>query len=36
MKLMTFDAGSGPKVGLVNDKGVIDLTDRLEILSKSL
>ena len=30
---MTFDAGSGPKVGLVNDKGVIDLTDRLEILS---
>ena len=30
---MTFDAGSGPKVGLVTDKGVIDLTDRLGVLS---
>ena len=28
MKLMTFDAGNGARVGLVNDNGVVDLTER--------
>jgi 2-keto-4-pentenoate hydratase/2-oxohepta-3-ene-1,7-dioic acid hydratase in catechol pathway len=31
MRLLTFDAGSGPRVGLVNDIGVIDLTARMGV-----
>ena len=29
MRLLTFDAGAGPRVGLANDSGVVDLTARL-------
>jgi 2-keto-4-pentenoate hydratase/2-oxohepta-3-ene-1,7-dioic acid hydratase in catechol pathway len=33
MKLITFDAGSGARVGLVNDKGVVDLTEHAGVAS---
>ena len=33
MKLMTFDAGNGARVGLVNDSGVVDLTERAGVTS---
>lgn len=33
MKFMTFDAGEGPRVGLVNDAGVVDLTKRAGVTS---
>jgi len=29
MRLLTFDAGAGPRVGLANDSGIVDLTARL-------
>ena len=28
MKLMTFDAGNGPRLGLATDHGIVDLTAR--------
>jgi 2-keto-4-pentenoate hydratase/2-oxohepta-3-ene-1,7-dioic acid hydratase in catechol pathway len=31
MRLLTFDAGAGPRVGLVNDGGIVDLTARLGV-----
>ena len=31
MRLLTFDAGAGPRVGLVNDSGIVDLTARLGV-----
>lgn len=33
MRLLTFDAGAGPRVGLANDNGVVDLTARLDVTS---
>lgn len=33
MKLMTFDAGNGARVGLVNDAGVVDLTEHAGVTS---
>lgn len=33
MKLITFDAGSGARVGLVNDNGVVDLTEHAAVNS---
>ena len=33
MKLMTFDAGNGPRVGLANDNGVVDLTKHAGVAS---
>ncbi|MBO6782942.1 MAG: fumarylacetoacetate hydrolase family protein [Alphaproteobacteria bacterium] len=33
MKLLTFDAGNGPRVGLANDKGVVDLTEHAGVTS---
>jgi len=33
MRLLTFDAGAGPRVGLVNDSGIVDLTARLGVAS---
>ncbi len=33
MKLMTFDAGNGPRVGLANDNGVVDLTRHAGVAS---
>ena len=33
MKLMTFDAGNGARVGLVNDGGIIDLTKHAGVSS---
>lgn len=31
MRLLTFDAGAGARVGLVNDAGIVDLTARMDI-----
>lgn len=31
MRLLTFDAGAGPRVGLVNDNGIVDLTARMGV-----
>lgn len=31
MRLLTFDAGAGPRVGLVNERGIVDLTARLGV-----
>jgi len=33
MRLLTFDAGAGPRVGLATDSGVVDLTARLGVAS---
>ena len=33
MKLMTFDAGNGTRVGLVNDDGIVDLTKHAGVTS---
>lgn len=33
MKLITFDAGAGARVGLVNDAGVVDLTKHADVTS---
>lgn len=33
MKLMTFDAGNGARVGLVTDAGIVDLTQRAGVTS---
>jgi 2-keto-4-pentenoate hydratase/2-oxohepta-3-ene-1,7-dioic acid hydratase in catechol pathway len=33
MRLMTFDAGAGPRVGLATDTGIVDLTARLGVAS---
>ena len=33
MRLLTFDAGAGPRVGLANDGGIVDLTARLGVAS---
>ena len=33
MRLLTFDAGAGPRVGLATDAGVIDLTARMGVVS---
>ncbi len=31
MRLLTFDAGDGPRVGLANDEGIVDLTARMGV-----
>lgn len=31
MRLLTFEAGAGPRVGLATDDGIVDLTARLDI-----
>jgi 2-keto-4-pentenoate hydratase/2-oxohepta-3-ene-1,7-dioic acid hydratase in catechol pathway len=33
MRLLTFDAGAGPRVGLATDTGIVDLTARLGVAS---
>ncbi len=33
MRLLTFEAGSGPRVGLATDNGIVDLTARLGVAS---
>ena len=33
MKLMTFDAGNGARVGLVNEAGIVDLTKHAGVTS---
>ncbi len=33
MRLLTYDSGAGPRVGLVHDNGVVDLTERLGVAS---
>lgn len=33
MRLLTFDAGAGPRVGLATDAGIVDLTARLGVAS---
>jgi len=33
MRLLTFDAGEGPRVGLANESGIVDLTARMGVSS---
>ena len=36
MKLLTFDAGNGPRLGLATDSGIVDLTARTGVVSLRL